>query len=367
MPGDVASAPVNESAAGTSQICLTHIVQDDPPVAERIGDLDDEGVGDANDLNIAEEAYVEGSPSTLVKLKISAAGDTTLGGDPRYSQQFLREFEKQNRDHGYFLREVKHIFTDDDLTIVNLEGTLTEATAHLSKTFVLRGPPHFSKILSSSGVDVVSLANNHTIDYHSRGYKDTVEALEDVGVDYFGNEFNTILTVNGIRVGLFGHMFWYDDQDNRNRIVDSIEDLQERGAQLIIAYYHWGVEGDNRPTQYQRSLGRFTIDKGADLVLGAHPHVIQGIEVYKGKNIVYSLANFCFGGNNNPEDHDTFIFQQTFSFDEGTLLDTNETNLIPARISSERGRNNYQPIIAHGETAERILKRLQDYSEALTR
>jgi len=173
--------------------------------------------------------------------------------------------------------------------------------------------------------------------------------------------------INGIKVGLFGRLMWYDGKDNRDRITAAIADLRRQGAQLIIAYYHWGEEGSNTPSAYQRAIGRFTIDSGCDLVLGSHPHVLQGIEEYKGKNIVYSLANFCFGGNNNPVDKDTIIFQQTFTFDEGALLDTNETNVIPVRVSSDRGRNDFMPVAAEGEDAERILQRIQDYSDVLAK
>lgn len=333
----------------------------EPPETAEVAGAD---AGDPDDEEIEEEEPEP--PCTIVTITISAAGDCTLGGDPRYSMQLLREFERNDGDHSIFLENVRHIFEQDDLTIVNLEGPLTDAKSHLDKGYVFRGPPHFSKILSSSGVDAVTLANNHSKDFLEAGYQDTVDALEEEGVAYFGNEFNTILEINGIKVGLFGHIVWYDAADNRKKITSSIEELLDGGAELIIAYYHWGIERSTTPSAYQRAIGRFTIDSGAHLVLGSHPHVIQGIEEYKGKNIVYSLANFCFGGNNNPDDKDTFIFQQTFTFDDGVLLDTNETNIIPARVSSERNRNDFRPTVAEGEEAERILKRIQSYSDQLT-
>ena len=304
-------------------------------------------------------------PDAPVTVTISAVGDITLGGDPRGSNNFIREFEHNDGDYGYFLRNVRYIFEEDDLTVANLEGALTDATSHAEKTYVMRGPPHFTAILSSSGVEAVTLANNHSKDFFERGYTETIESLEASGVMYFGNESNTILEINGIRVGLFGYLLWYGGRSQERLISASIGDLKERGAQLIIAYYHWGTELNNIPDSYQRALGRFSIDSGADLVLGAHPHVLQGIEEYNGRYIVYSLANFCFGGNNNPQDQDTFIFQQTFTFEEGVLLDVNEINIIPAFVSSERGRNNFQPTVAEGDDAERILERIRNYSERL--
>ena len=303
----------------------------------------------------------------VVTITLSAAGDTTLGGDSRWAgyHAFMREFRNSGYDHSHFLRNISHIFRDSDLSIVNLEGTLTYATYHMDKEFVFRGPPHFAKMLSSSYVDAVTIANNHTIDFFDRGYRDTVNALRAEDIVYFGNEFNTIMEVNGINVGLFGHRIWHDSAQNRSRITDSMENLRERGAQLIIAYFHWGTEHVNFPEPYQVAIGRYAIRNGADLVLGAHPHVIQGVEEYMGRHIVYSLANFCFGGNANPRDQDSFIFQQTFTFHEGQLQPYDEINIIPIFVSSVRYRNDFQPTVAEGEDAQRILGRISRYSEAL--
>jgi len=311
-----------------------------------------------------EEPEEEYEPCTIVTITISAAGDTTLGGDPRGMGMFIREWENNDQDYSFFFREVRHIFEESDLSIVNLEGTLTYATvARENATFTFRAPPHFAQILSEGAIDAVTLANNHSRDFLERGYRDTIEALEAVGVARFGNGYNIIKEINGINVGLFGLSIWGDWRENRDSITRAINDLENRGAQLIIAYFHWGVELANMPSHYQRVMGRFTIDSGAHLVLGAHSHVLQGIEVHDGRNIVYSLANFSFGGNNNPADHDTMIFQQTFTFDDGVLQDTNDINIIPAFISSDRTRNNFQPILAVGEDAERILERVRLYSE----
>ena len=303
----------------------------------------------------------------IVTITLSAAGDTTLGGDRRWQgyHAFMREFENSGRDHSHFMRNVAHIFYESDLTIVNLEGTLTYATYHMDKPFAFRGPPHFARILSSSYIDAVTISNNHTIDFFQRGYEDTVEALRAESIVYFGNEFKTIMEVNGIKVGMFGYRIWGDYANNRNRITAAIEDLRYRGAQLIIAYFHWGVERQNMPEQYQINIGRYTIRNGADLVLGAHPHVIQGIEEYMGRFIVYSLANFSFGGNANPHDQDSFIFQQTFSFYNGVLLPDICKNIIPIFVSSVRYRNDFVPTVAEGADAERIMARIYRYSEWL--
>ena len=310
-----------------------------------------------------------GCPYTVTVL-VSAAGDVTLGGDYRWRgyHEFWRVFRESGYDHSHFFSNVAHIFYKSDLSLVNLEGPLTYITiAPSDKEFLFRGPPHFAQILSYGNIDAVNIANNHTRDFGMRGYNDTKDALSAVGVQYFGNETRLIMEVNGIRVGLFGLRIWADTAENRNHATAAIQYLRGRGAQLIIAFNHWGVERDNFPQQYQISIGRFMVRAGADLVLGSHPHVIQGIENYNGRYIVYSLADFCFGGNANPTDQDAFIFQQTFTFYRGNLQPGGETNIIPVFMSSVRERNDFRPTPAEGSATERILGRIKRYSEPLNR
>ena len=111
----------------------------------------------------------------------------------------------------------------------------------------------------------------------------------------------------------------------------------------------------------QENIARYAIDNGADLVLGHHPHVLQGIENYKGKYIVYSLGNFVFGGNKNPSDKDTMIFRETFTFQEGKLMDT-KYEIIPCSLSSRTDLNDYQPTLLEGEEKTRVLKKVFENS-----
>ena len=308
-------------------------------------------------------------PDPVVTVKITAAGDVTLGGCPvsnSYSV-FMREFRAIDEDFSHFFRNVRHIFFDDDLTIVNLEGTLTNATRHRGKTYNFRAPPEFAMTLSSAGIEAVSLANNHSQDFLDEGYRDTKDSLSAEGVAFFGNETNTVFEANGIKIGLFGFLAYVDTSEVRRSVTSAIDDLRSKGADLVIAFYHWGIEKDYKPSSSQRSLGRFTIDSGADLVLGTHPHVIQGIEVYKEKNIVYSMGNFSFGGNRRPFDMDAIIFQQIFTFDNGVLQITNDTNIIPIRTTSAQSYNNYQPTPADEQASVRILSLLEKLNSELNR
>ena len=301
------------------------------------------------------------SKPEVITITISAAGDCTLGGDSRIGQitNFLSEMKGDN--YSYYLRNVRKIFEADDLTIVNMEGTFTNKTNNADKKFVFQGPPELAQIFTSSSVEAVTMANNHTLDYLRAGYEDTIATLKAAGIRYFGNEYVTTINVKGINVGLFGYSVWDSSGATRDKITSAIKQLRNNGADIVIAYYHWGVEHSYYPVKYQIDIAHHTIDAGADLVLGSHPHVIQGIAEYKGKNIVYSLGNFCFGGNRNPSDKDSMIFQQTFEFTSKVLTKTVK-NIIPCSVSSVKTRNNFQPTVLTGDEAERVLAKIAKYS-----
>ena len=141
-----------------------------------------------------------------------------------------------------------------------------------------------------------------------------------------------------------------------------IDKLAEEGVDLILACCHWGTEREYYPEEYQQTLGRLCIDWGADLVIGHHPHVLQGIEEYQGKYIVYSLGNFCFGANRNPTDKDTMIFTQTFTFVDGEKTEDTTIRIIPCSVSSVSSRKDFKPTVATGEEAKRIIGRINEFS-----
>ena len=131
----------------------------------------------------------------------------------------------------------------------------------------------------------------------------------------------------------------------------------------MIACCHWGIEGDHYPNDYQKTTAHQIIDWGADAVIGNHPHVLQGVELYEGKMICYSLGNFCFGGNRNPQVKDTAIFQQTFTFVDGELQNNISAKMIPCTISSTNSVNDFQPTVASGERKATIIEELNEYSK----
>lgn len=298
------------------------------------------------------------------QVTISAAGDFTLGTDENfdYSTSLPARYEEV-QDPGYFLQNVKDIFASDDLTIVNLEGPLTTSEERADKQFSFKGDPSYTEILTNGSVEACNLANNHSKDYGIQGYEDTIANVEAAGIKTFGYERTAIWETNGVKVGLAGVYELAEGMDCQDDMTATIQSLKDAGADLVIVSFHWGVEKENYPDETQQTLAHAAIDQGADLVLGHHPHVLQGVEKYQGKYIVYSLGNFCFGGNKNPSDKDTMIFQQTFTLENGEVVEDDAINIIPCRISSEDDYNNYQPTPAEGEEAQRILGRIQEYSQ----
>ena len=298
------------------------------------------------------------------QVTISAAGDFTLGTDENfdYSTSLPARYEEV-QDPGYFLQNVKDIFASDDLTIVNLEGPLTTSEERADKQFSFKGDPSYTEILTNGSVEACNLANNHSKDYGIQGYEDTIANVEAAGIKTFGYERTAIWETNGVKVGLAGVYELAEGMDCQDDMTAAIQSLKDAGADLVIVSFHWGVEKENYPDETQQALAHAAIDQGADRVLGHHPHVLQGIEKYQGKYIVYSLGNFCFGGNKNPSDKDTMIFQQTFTLENGEVVEDDAINIIPCRISSEDDYNNYQPTPAEGEEAQRILGRIQEYSQ----
>ena len=319
---------------------------------------------DNEEKKTEEEQEIEEVQETTIT--ISAAGDCTLGTDEGfdYGRSFKGKYDVV-QNPAYFFQNVQPVFAQDDLTIVNMEGTLTEETAREPKQFAFKGDAAYAKILSSGAVEAANLANNHSFDYGKKSYEDTIAALEAEGISSFGYERTAVMDIKGVKVGFAGVYELAKHIDCKQDLLDNIASLKEQGAQLIIVSFHWGQEKENIPNNVQVELAHTAIDNGADLVLGHHPHVLQGIEEYKGKNIVYSLGNFCFGGNSAPRDMDTMIFQQTFTLKDGEVQQDNVTNILPCKISSAyaEGYNNYQPVLAEGEQKEKIFQRLSEYSQ----
>lgn len=318
-----------------------------------------------------QDSFPEGG----IDITISAAGDATLGNhrDQEYWYTFDQTYD-QAEDKGYFFANVQSIFEADDFTILNLEGPLTTSENAQESTYIIKGRSEYAKLLKNASVEAVSMGNNHRLDYGEEGSQDTVQTLTEEGIVYaYDSNTGIYETLEGIRIGFVSVNEVYWGAGVEKTLEQGISQLREAGADLVFACCHWGIERDNYPEDYQTTLGRKCIDWGADLVIGHHPHVLQGIDQYKGKYIIYSLGNFCFGANRNPKDKDTMIFQQTFTLklspdtaeSKGRFtVVPGEAKIIPCSISSITSRNNFQPTPLSGENAKRVIGRINEYSAA---
>ena len=335
-----AQADLNENSTYLKKVMIKHGFK---PLSTEWWHFDDKDTYKPADSAQALSLPVFQNKETIIT--ISAIGDVTLGQDERflYSGSFDQYYKLKG--YNYFFSGVKKILSEDDLTIANLEGTLTEATERPDKSaqgnqaFFFKGNPHYTAILKDGSIEAVNLANNHSLDFLNKGYVDTVSTLDHAGIYSFGDEKVTIYEKNGIKIGLLGVNTLGPLEEGVNleklmsELKDNIQELKEKTS-LIIVSFHWGIEKEFVPTQEQRNLGRFAIDHGADLVLGHHPHVLQPYEIYQGKSIVYSLGNFVFGGNSNPWYKETEIFRQQFRFINGRLEQISAPLTIPCRLSS---------------------------------
>lgn len=323
----------------------------------------------------SSEAVTGGTTVTL-----SFVGSCTLGMDENdgYDGSFGEYYD--NYGAGYFFQNVKSIFEGDDLTVASLESTLTLSDTRQDRDRALRADPSYADILTQGGIDATDVANDHIYDYGNEGYVDTLANLDNAGIGRFG--FDNVLTTqvsgtslpnaaiqssmveqDGISIGLVG--VWQDsEQDYESMALDSVNELQEQKAQIIVVMIHWSSEDPSIPDDGQISLAHSLINAGADLIIGIQPQAMQGIECYQGKYIVYSLGSFL-SGDTAPESMDTMIFQQTFTVANGEAQSDAPFEIIPCSISTDATANTYCPTPASGDDADRILDEIYALSDQL--
>ncbi|MBW4469466.1 MAG: CapA family protein [Stenomitos rutilans HA7619-LM2] len=252
-----------------------------------------------------------------------------------------------------------------DLGMVNLENSMTRATTPLpDKKFNFKANPDAVKVLTSGGISLVNLANNHAMDYQEPGLLETLETLDKAGIERVGAGRDVkearrpeIIDVKGQRVAYFGYYGADFESAGENRAGTNYADEQRIAEDIkavrsqvdwVIVNYHWGEELATHPADWQVNLAHYTIDQGADVVVGHHPHVLQGAEIYKGRPIAYSMGNFIFGGNPRS-DYDTAILKVA-------LKDRQmKVEFVPVEV---RG---YQPRVASERSAQ-ILNQIADLS-----
>jgi poly-gamma-glutamate capsule biosynthesis protein CapA/YwtB (metallophosphatase superfamily) len=254
-----------------------------------------------------------------------------------------------------------------DVAMLNLEAPFTTANSGSSdKNSHVKADPAKVEVLKNGGVDLVNLANDRTMDYSKTGLEETLKTLEQAGIESVGAGLDQkmarrpeILDVKGQRIAYLG----YQDSDlhaakdstaginsrQNDRIAEDIKALRDQ-VDWVIVNYHWGEGLSKYPSDRQIELARFTIDHGADLVVGHHSEVLQGAEIYKGRPIVYSLGNFIFGEKSNSE-YDTAVLKVALKDKQMKV------ELLPVEVKG------FQPKIATGDRGTEILQQVESVSD----
>lgn len=299
-------------------------------------------------------------------MTVTCVGDFTIGGDNYHKKDIFSPVLKENGgDINFIMQNVRDLFLDDDLTILNFEGTLTDTrevpASKKNNDFLFNITPSAVSVLPDNGIEAVSLDNNHVRDHGETGLNDTKDALSGAGVIYSTPLEPGIFSYKGIIqvcmlsyncIDRYGSGFKKFPSEYTEEFLahDTFEEAvcaeisrMKEIYPLVIVSFHWGRELDYSPTDNQIRLGRAAADAGADLILGHHSHRIQPIEFYNGKLICYSLANFCFAGNSKPKDMSSYMLQVRFRVKEDGTVSYRDFIIIPYRISSTKQTNNFIP------------------------
>lgn len=325
--------------------------EDDVSLSDLLGIGGETDNGDADvpdaDAEFKGRAPMYDIDGSLV-LTLTFGGDMTIGTNAKASGkgQFEKELDKQDGDINFPFRNIRDVLLDDDMTLINFEGTLTNGKINPDKrgnSFLFSAPPEYVSMLNYGSIEAVSLENNHVMDFGADGLEDTKDALSKAGVLYACEDEPSIFEVYGEKIGMLAYQTFGGRHDEiKARLAADIQGLRDMGCAIVIVSYHWGEEKEYSPNDRNQALGKATIDAGADLVVGHHSHRINPIEEYNGKYIAYSLGNFSFAGHNKPDDMSTFLLQMRFAVKDGAAK-TLGFRIIPCRISSRTDYNDMAP------------------------
>lgn len=294
------------------------------------------------------------------KVTISFLGDCTLGGEEKSRNNKLG-FVRRVEENGYAfpLRYLSALTAHDDISVANLEGVLTNRRLEkVPKKYNFSGPAAYTEILSSGGIECVTLANNHSRDYGEEGYRDTKQALEEAGIAYFDTDSMAVWeNEDGLLIGFIG-VFGSISGNRGKAFRRQMECLKEIGCSAVIPVMHAGQEYDYAPSTPQNRIARLAASLGASLLVGHHPHVVQGFDLVSGMPVVYSLGNCSFGGTTYARDSDALVLQAELSFENSVLTGT-ALHFYPISITSDPKYNNYSPMFLSGRDAQRVLTKME--------
>ncbi len=308
------------------------------------------------------------APATM-SIVMTFTGDLTIGTNYKVYRNldasiFGKELKRQGGNPGFYLRNIRDILAQDDLTVVNFEGTLADSVVIPSNKrnneYLFLAPTSYAATLPDNSIEAATMENNHVMDFGEDGYQSTMRALSEAEVVMANSSTLGIYEVNGIKIGMLAYQTFNGGYDRiYAALQNDIDHARSEGCDIVTVSYHWGDELDYYPNANQQKLGKFTIDAGADLVIGHHSHRINPIEEYNGRYIVYSLGNFSFSGNNKPSDMLTYLFQIRFKYRHGQMFGT-EFRIIPCRISSKTDYNDFAVTpLTEGRDIDTLLSQLK--------
>lgn len=261
------------------------------------------------------------SSGTEAKVSLAFTGDVIFAGN-------VETILKTN-GYDYPYRDIAELLQKPDFTIANLETPITARGEQQQKQYTYRSSPDALPAFKAAGFDVVNLANNHILDYGQDGLLDTLRALDGAKILHTGAGKNledayrpVIVEKDGIKIAFLGFSHKVPDNSwkagvnhpgttqlyDPKQAIKTIQETNEQ-ADLVVVMAHWGEERAEKPLEEHRKMARSFIDAGADLIIGTHPHVLQGLETYQGKWIAYSLGNFLFTTNDHAPSWETAVLQ----------------------------------------------------------
>lgn len=316
-----------------------------------------------NNLSLEVPKKAEKIEKRIIASQVSSASSMTLifTGDVIPARSVNAMMVRKN-NFNFPFEKTADFLKSGDLTIINLESPLIDHCPTTDEGMVFCGDPRFTTGLNYAGVDIANLANNHSSNYGEEGIVSTKEKLNKIGIETVGTGNIVYRNVKGTNLAFLSYdgvapLVPFLSNINTELIKSQVKEAKSQ-ADFVIVLFHWGKEYEKNPVEEKSvapfnpvEIGRYTIDSGADLVVGNHPHVVQGYEIYNGKYIFYALGNF--------------IFDQMWS-EETKIGAPLKLEIVNGKVQNfsfypEKIENFAQPYFLEGDEKEKVLEKIIRY------
>ena len=355
-----AKADMNDKSSNDKNIEVDQNVAGNG-TADGAGVSDDASLAPTGEEETDTASNTDSAPEKDFELDMTFVGDCCMATNLENDSYGTMLWYSKNVPTTYFFDGVRSYFEDDDITIANCENTFSDSSIGPrdkgeGPNFWFKAPASFASVFTDNNIEAVTINNNHTNDYGPEVFEDTKAALDAAGVQWGFRDSIIYYEKEGFKIGVVCVSFYYYEE--AEGILPYLE-MAKENSDFQIIYFHGGAEGQYQPEDWKVQSCHMLVDQGADLILGAHPHVLEKRENYNGVDIVYSLGNFCFGGNDHPASNRTIIYKYKLKIhskgDEKVVTDKEE-KIIPCYVYTG-GTNNWQPYpIDDGETFDRVIK-----------